>query len=69
MPDTIVFSEIDVQNSIFQMNNCFEKLDIITAANNRTVEQSIKLKDRLVRRNGEKSVLYEQKRNSKKDMI
>jgi hypothetical protein len=46
---------------------CFEQLDVITASNKKMLERNIELKERLVRRNGEKSALYAQKKNGKEE--
>ena len=37
---------------------CLEKLDIITSQNNKAIERYIELKEKLVRRNGQKEALY-----------
>jgi len=52
--------------AIVQISECFERLDIIIASNIKVVEQNVRLKQRLVRRNGEKSALYEKRKSNKK---
>jgi len=44
---------------------CFDRMDAITEANRKVVDKHVELKERLVRRNGQKSVLYTQKKNGK----
>ena len=50
---------------------CFDQLDAITDANRRIADVHVALKEKLVRRNGQKSALYSQKKNDhckKKDL-
>lgn len=42
---------------------CFDQLDAITESNKRIIDTHVALKEKLVRRNGQKSVLYSQKKN------
>lgn len=46
-----------------QFSESIEQLDAITEANSRIVNRQVAVKERLMRRNGEKSYQYEQKKN------
>jgi hypothetical protein len=48
-----------------QMVACFERLDIITASNKKMMERHVQLKEKLVRHNGQKDIIYSQRKKEK----
>ena len=54
-------------HELLQMSACMEKMDIVTETNNRLVIKYVALKERLVRRNGEKTALYRERKCKRKD--
>lgn len=45
------------------IDECLQRLDTITESNKKIVSKNIELKERLVRQNGQKDLLYKKKKD------